>query len=213
MKLFASWVWMLVESCNDWDILTTLVYCQKADYYLIVFIKVQLAVDLSSHEDIAAKPAAQLVRLLPVEQCLQHHQNQNMSCSCRTMPSFLPYTCWAQEWEGAHWRGPCTWCTQSHQLAPAKVQFYNLAWEQVLTSIEETREAVSVHEVSATDESGLNIHMYLNTAASSNSPDMRLPWSKIGWEQDVLVFISSSLRTESQAEMPASFPTRGLLSK
>ena len=83
-----------------------------------------------------------------------------MSCSCRTMPSFLPHTCWAQEWEGAHWRGPCTWCTQSHQLAPAKVQFYNLAWEQVLTSIEETREAVSVHEVSAADESELNIDRF-----------------------------------------------------
>ena len=80
-----------------------------------------------------------------------------MSCSCRTMPSFLPYTCWAQEWEGAHWLGPCTWCTQSHQLVPGKVQFYNLAWEQVLTFIEETREAVSVHEVSARDESESNI--------------------------------------------------------
>ena len=227
VKLFASWVWMLLESCNDWGILTTFVNCQKADYYLIVFIKVQLAVDLSSHEDITAKLAAKLVRLLPVEQRLQHHPNQNMPCSCRTMPStllqtrniFIAHTCWAQEWEGAHWQGPCTWCTQSHQLAPGKVQFYNLAWEQVLTSIEETREAVSVHEVSAADESELNIdkfavkHSHVLEYSRSNSPDMRLPWSKIGWEHPVLVFISSSLRTESQAEMPASFPTRGLLSK
>ena len=76
------------------------------------------------------------------------------------MPSFLPHTCWAQEWEGAHWRGPCTWCTQSRQLAPGKVQFYNLAWEQVLTSIEETREAVNVHEVPAADESELDIYKF-----------------------------------------------------
>ena len=73
-------------------ILTTFVYFQKANYYLIVFIKVQLAVDLSSHEDITAKLAAQLVRLFPVKQHLQHHQNQNMPYSCRTMSPILLQT-------------------------------------------------------------------------------------------------------------------------
>ena len=62
------------------------------EYYLIVFIKVQLAVDLSSHEDITAKLAAQLVRLFPVKQHLQHHQNQNMPYSCRTMSPILLQT-------------------------------------------------------------------------------------------------------------------------